>query len=703
MIKIRKRSKLLFIACLSLVLVLGWTIQSFPQAAQAMESDIRVALFVNTGTGYQGTVPYVTLQGNSALQLQGASGMFQNINKEQRIRFALDQYYLIVRETGALAEARQISEQLTAQGFQNTILTLSKYSKPVYQVLTGSEASWSAISSVQTNLKQKTQYDSTVVGSFYVQGGAFNSALEAEAQVAEIQEKGYPAFVSQVLTPAGVSFNVWIGQEGTDEARSRLQRSLEADFPHISFSEASAAEYLMMQKSVDSAGNHQAFYLSSPLSKLTLSPVATGQLALMKVEERFNRQYRGKIELSRYQNHFTVVNILPLEEYLYSVVGTEMATGWPAEALKMQAVMSRNYAYMNMQQNKYGIAHLSDTVFEQAYHGYTQEASDIRQAVDATKGQFLTYKGQVFQTLYYSNAGGQTAVGSEVWGTNLEHHQSVTSKDQYPETVQLVWYRVQDQQGKIGYVSSEYITKTNQKTKQGLEIGTVKTVSGGLNFRSGPSTAHEQIGTLNSGAKVTILEQVKQNNAYSWITGPYSGAELKEWINSRSTQTKPIASNVQTLRVTKYGPSGRVMQMEANGQLIEVSSPDAHRSIFKDGPNNARSTKFEVEEMGSYSILGANGKKVQVNQSSGQLYAVSGTQTTATAVNGNNEQFVVQNKSGDLRVVSKEPQFRLHGKGYGHGLGASQYGARAMALEGYDYKEILQHYFHKDSVIEKKY
>lgn len=697
------RSKGFVTACLSVLLIAALSMQTLPQTVHALENQIRVALFVDTGIGYQGTVPFVTLQGNSALQLQGEGGMFQNVHKEQQIRFALDQYYLLVRETEGLSEARQVSGNLAAQGFLNTILTLNKGNKTVYQVITGSEASLAAISTVQSNVKQKTQYDSTIMGSFYVQAGAFYSLSEAEARIAELQAKGYAAFVSQVLSPSGVSFEAWVGQVGSEEGRAGLMQSLKMDFPQLSFVEAHAAEYLIMQKSIDSASKPQPYYLSAPQKKLILSPVATGSLPLTKVEERSNRQYRGKIELSRYQNKFTVVNELPLEEYLYSVVGTEMATGWPLEALKTQAIMSRNYAHINIQRNKYGIAHLSDTVFEQAYHGYGQEASDIRQAVDATKGQFLTYKGQIFETLYYSNAGGKTAAGIEVWGTNLEHHSSVDSKDQYPETVQVLWYRVQDAQGKIGYVSSEYVTKTAEKTKLGYEIGTVKQISGGLNFRSGPSTAHEQIGTLQSGARVTIIEQVRQNNAYSWVTGPYTGTEVRDWINNRGAQTRPITNTVQTLRVTKYGDSGRVLQMEANGQAIQVSSPDAHRSIFKDGPNNIRSTKFEVESMGEYTILGANGRTVQSTQRSGQLYAVSATQTGAVAVNGSNDQFAVQDRQGDVRIVSKTAQFRLHGKGYGHGLGASQFGVRAMALEGYDYRQILQHYFHKDSVIETKY
>ncbi|MCK9912312.1 SpoIID/LytB domain-containing protein, partial [Microbacteriaceae bacterium K1510] len=83
------------------------------------------------------------------------------------------------------------------------------------------------------------------------------------------------------------------------------------------------------------------------------------------VEEREQRKYRGTIELSSYKSHLAVINELPLEQYLYGVVGSEMVAGWPLEALKTQAVLSRTRAVN--QGNKYGIANLSDTVLEQAY------------------------------------------------------------------------------------------------------------------------------------------------------------------------------------------------------------------------------------------------------------------------------------------------------------------------------------------------
>jgi len=48
---------------------------------------------------------------------------------------------------------------------------------------------------------------------------------------------------------------------------------------------------------------------------------------------------------------------------------------------------------------------------------------------------------------------------------------------------------------------------------------------------------------------------------------------------------------------------------------------------------------------------------------------------------------------GTVRLATKEPQYRMTGYGNGHGLGMSQWGAKGLAEQGYDYKRILQYYY----------
>lgn len=691
---------LCFLFCFSLLIPTG----TAPVRAQAEE--IRVALFVASPTGYNHTVPFVSISSDTGMSIHAPSGAFEPMNQTNYARFMLDQYFLIAGETKHLQEARQLSQTLAGQGFSNLILAYPFQGETLYRVITGSEATYQAIASLQQQLLAKANRAARIAGPYRVQAGSFPSLAEAKQQLAAIQAKGFTGAVAQVRQGANVSYQVWIGDEVSSEAQSKLQAALAASFSGISFQPAHGTEYILSVETVMLGTQATPLYLVSPELPITILPNPAGITPLLQVEERENRRYRGKIELSRHRNKLAVVNILPLEEYLYSVVGTEMATGWPIEALKAQAVMSRNFAYLARQQNKYGVAHVSDTTFEQAYYGYDREAEDIRQAVEATRGEFLTYKGQIFTTFYHSNAGGMTAEGFEVWGNPVETHRSVPSNDRYPETVQATWYRVQDSRGKFGYVISQYVQKTNERSALGFPIGVVTATS--LNYRSGPSTDQAIIGSLSQGERVIIFDEVKQNNAYSWIEGPYTGQEIQAMVNSRAESgTSPrLTQPVVTLEVTERGPSGRVLRIEGNGQVLHYASPDGHRSLFSHGGRALRSNKFEVEAMGAYTLLGKEGQVLEYPRANGQkasLYAVSGGATGITEANGHQDQFALYNQHGEIRIVSKQPAFRFHGFGYGHGLGASQWGIYAMALEGYNYRQILQHYFHQDSVVERKY
>jgi stage II sporulation protein D len=99
------------------------------------------------------------------------------------------------------------------------------------------------------------------------------------------------------------------------------------------------------------------------------------------------------------------VNVLPMEEYLKGVVPAEMPPYWGVEALKAQAIAGRTYA----------VAHLGGADFDlraseidQAYSGLTDQRADSSNAVDATRGQILTYNGQLITAFYMASDGGHT-------------------------------------------------------------------------------------------------------------------------------------------------------------------------------------------------------------------------------------------------------------------------------------------------------
>lgn len=126
--------------------------------------------------------------------------------------------------------------------------------------------------------------------------------------------------------------------------------------------------------------------------------------------------YRGKIEIGKKDGKLMVINELPFEEYLYAVIPSEMPTSYDIEALKVQAVCARTYAYNQYLQNKfteYG-ANIDDSVQSQVYNNIPEDKNSI-QAVKKTTGQILKYKNDVIQTYYFSTSWGCTADAGDVW------------------------------------------------------------------------------------------------------------------------------------------------------------------------------------------------------------------------------------------------------------------------------------------------
>ena len=115
-----------------------------------------------------------------------------------------------------------------------------------------------------------------------------------------------------------------------------------------------------------------------------------------------NRPYRGKLLLapdSSGQLH--AVNYINLRHYLYSVVASEVSPSWSAEAIKAQAVAARSYAltYYFKPAGK-TLFHLGSDEYYQVYSGTQKEDDRSNQAVDATAGEYVSYKGGVVESLY---------------------------------------------------------------------------------------------------------------------------------------------------------------------------------------------------------------------------------------------------------------------------------------------------------------
>jgi stage II sporulation protein D len=124
--------------------------------------------------------------------------------------------------------------------------------------------------------------------------------------------------------------------------------------------------------------------------------------------------YRGDIVLARDTARVLVIDDVGIESYLFGVVPAEMPSGWPAEALRSQAVVARSYALTSLRPAQPFDVY-SDTR-SQAYRGVAGEADRTTAAVRATRGVVVTYGGAIAHTLFSSSSGGRTAAIEEAFG-----------------------------------------------------------------------------------------------------------------------------------------------------------------------------------------------------------------------------------------------------------------------------------------------
>jgi stage II sporulation protein D len=146
--------------------------------------------------------------------------------------------------------------------------------------------------------------------------------------------------------------------------------------------------------------------------KAFIEPSGDGQIQVN------GKNFRGSMEIiTESEGTLTVINQLPLEEYVMGVLAGEIPGNWPREALKAQAIASRTFAVLKQttaRQNGKPYD-LENTALFQMYEGSGLVNDNIRHAVLETRGQIATYNSTPIAAFFHANCGGGTCGALEVW------------------------------------------------------------------------------------------------------------------------------------------------------------------------------------------------------------------------------------------------------------------------------------------------
>lgn len=353
-----------------------------------------------------------------------------------------------------------------------------------------------------------------------------------------------------------------------------------------------------------------------------------------------NKQYRGDLLIENFQGKLQIINLIDVEQYLYGVVGAEMGAGAPEEAYKAQAVVSRTYAlyYKEHPQLNYDVGISTSW---QVYGGYDAEVRSnplVKKAVDATRGQVIYYNDKLIMAFFHSNSGGYTESCENVWSASLPYIQPVVTQE---DAVAL------------------------QVSQQG----------------SWPGEAYCWEKTFT---KQELMNQLKKWNKEN----PDNAVSVGE-IQEIAIQRRMVDAKTKEY-VAVQTKSGRVTQLDFVGS-------NGTKSFYRDSIRSSlglKSTLFEIVTNSSVGIWNAFGSS-NVYHHTSNLNAVS-ADGWVTKLNGNAENYYILGADGLVTMPKTFTSVTFKGKGYGHGLGMSQWGAYGMALKGVNYTRIIEHFYNQD-------
>ncbi len=331
------------------------------------------------------------------------------------------------------------------------------------------------------------------------------------------------------------------------------------------------------------------------------------------------RSYRGSAVVIEEGGSLFVANLLDIEKYLWSVVSCEIPSGWPAEALKAQAVASRAYALYKacppsgstpvsnralLQARTLAPGDIKIWATDQIYKGKAYEDPRAIEACILTKGQILSYQGLPVGAYFHADAAGMTEDCRFVWGGAIPY---LTGVEEVPHSSPYSQWEI----------SFDADTLTQKVAQAGLP-GTVDMVAG---LDPGVSGRWFGVGLSSASGGLRV-----------------KGNEFRLIMNLRSLW----------FSVLRYGGNQETLGCLNPGFPVSVHNGSGIQSV------KLRSCTVVGDQAGAVALNGA--------------FAVS------------------PGRDGPVT-------FLFQGRGWGHGVGMSQWGAKAMADQGAAFSQILMYYY----------
>jgi len=350
-------------------------------------------------------------------------------------------------------------------------------------------------------------------------------------------------------------------------------------------------------------------------------------------------RYRGIIEIAREAGGYSVVNQLSLEEYLYAVVPSEMPSSYGVEASKVQAITARSYAINQMWANRFHAlgGNVDDSVYSQVYNNIPENEVSI-QAVDGTQGMVLTYNGQVINATFFSTSAGMTANSGEVWAGGGFPGNTPSYLSARPQF-----------EGAVPNLTNEAQAAAFFRN---LEIEAFDREASWFRWRV-EMTAEEIANSVNTHLATRYrvapnLIRSRQPNG--------------EW------RSRPVSNigRLLDLSVVSRGEGGNITELRITGDEADIIV----------------ATELNIRNLLRPARAEGGERDIPIHRWDGTTVTNLSLMPSAFFT----FEIIVCYFGLPERVI-------FYGGGHGHGVGMSQNGVHGMVERGYDFREILQHFY----------
>ncbi|MDR2528741.1 MAG: SpoIID/LytB domain-containing protein [Synergistaceae bacterium] len=366
------------------------------------------------------------------------------------------------------------------------------------------------------------------------------------------------------------------------------------------------------------------------------------------------RSYRGRFLITK---AFALLNVLDVEDYVRGVLPAEASPSWPKEYLKAQAIISRTYGLRQGQGRSSRGYDVTDGAAYQVYRGAGGETPATNQAVRETEDQVLLYGNALAFTPFHSDSGGHTAANVHVWTQNIPYLTGVREP--------------------IAYQSP------NSSWSASIPTAQVQAALSRIGGGSVGQPREVRVAAVDTGGRALDLTFVGSGGSFSAKSSVFRTAIGPNLLKSTMLTEGNLLTTLTKGENSSWTPESSLPQASALPPLLDSLMSGSEEAHLIQMTSEGAFTSAELMDM----LMNPEKRK-------DYLYSKLGRAPKKPEPSAKPQPEIPTPLSKAGVVVSqKNGYFTFYGKGWGHGVGLSQWGAQALAKEGWTAQRILEHYY----------